>query len=170
MRTSGEFRLSDFMLRQSSHALLVFSRALWPEYSFMDLIAAILQYQRCAKDLEAARQASAAAAAGALDDLRIRAAELATIGPQQQQYAGDDEEEEYLRVVQGVSSLKMSTLESAGSPCGVATPGSPSSPSSRSAASSDRATSFEDLLLAESMQLRPGMRLRAARCGIQETP
>lgn len=61
IRTSGESRLSDFMLRQSSHALLVFTRALWPEFSFLDLLHAIMQYQSQCHVLRRARQESATA-------------------------------------------------------------------------------------------------------------
>lgn len=45
IRTSGERRLSDFMLWQSRNALLVFTRVLWPEFGFLDLIAALAEYQ-----------------------------------------------------------------------------------------------------------------------------
>jgi hypothetical protein len=46
IRTSGERRLSDFMLWQSRNALLVFSRVLWPEFGFLDLITALVEYQK----------------------------------------------------------------------------------------------------------------------------
>lgn len=46
IRTSGEHRLSDFLLWQSQFALLVFSDTLWPDYSFWDLLQALVQYQR----------------------------------------------------------------------------------------------------------------------------
>ncbi|KAF3839439.1 hypothetical protein F7725_018156, partial [Dissostichus mawsoni] len=45
IRTSGEVRLSDFLLWQTSHSCLVFQSVLWPEYSFWNLCEAILQYQ-----------------------------------------------------------------------------------------------------------------------------
>lgn len=45
IRTSGEVRLSDFLLWQTSYACLVFQSVLWPEYSFWNLCEAILQYQ-----------------------------------------------------------------------------------------------------------------------------
>uniref|UniRef100_A0A4W3K305 Alkyl transferase n=1 Tax=Callorhinchus milii TaxID=7868 RepID=A0A4W3K305_CALMI len=45
IRTSGEVRLSDFMLWQTSHSCLVFQPVLWPEYSFWNLCQAVLQYQ-----------------------------------------------------------------------------------------------------------------------------
>ncbi|MDR1825817.1 MAG: di-trans,poly-cis-decaprenylcistransferase [Bifidobacteriaceae bacterium] len=43
-RTSGEQRLSNYMLWQSAYAELVFSDALWPEVDRRDLWAAIEQY------------------------------------------------------------------------------------------------------------------------------
>ncbi|XP_045638101.1 dehydrodolichyl diphosphate synthase complex subunit DHDDS isoform X4 [Ursus americanus] len=45
IRTSGEVRLSDFLLWQTSHSCLVFQPVLWPEYTFWNLCEAILQYQ-----------------------------------------------------------------------------------------------------------------------------
>lgn len=45
IRTSGEVRLSDFLLWQTSHSCLVFQPVLWPEYAFWNLCEAILQYQ-----------------------------------------------------------------------------------------------------------------------------
>uniref|UniRef100_A0A3B3R464 Alkyl transferase n=1 Tax=Paramormyrops kingsleyae TaxID=1676925 RepID=A0A3B3R464_9TELE len=45
IRTSGELRLSDFLLWQTSYSCLVFQSVLWPEYSFWNLCEAILQYQ-----------------------------------------------------------------------------------------------------------------------------
>lgn len=71
IRTSGETRLSDFLLQQSSAASLHFTSALWPQFSFTDLLAALCQFQREAP-LVAALASSAAAsvadAATALDD------------------------------------------------------------------------------------------------------
>ncbi|CAL8249710.1 unnamed protein product [Boreogadus saida] len=45
IRTSGEVRLSDFLLWQTSHSCLVFQSVLWPEYSFWNLCDAVIQYQ-----------------------------------------------------------------------------------------------------------------------------
>ncbi|XP_025918250.1 dehydrodolichyl diphosphate synthase complex subunit DHDDS isoform X3 [Apteryx rowi] len=45
IRTSGEVRLSDFLLWQTSHSCLVFQSVLWPEYSFWNLCEAILRFQ-----------------------------------------------------------------------------------------------------------------------------
>lgn len=46
IRTSGETRLSDFLLWQSSDALLYFTDTLWPEFKFFDLLKAICAYQK----------------------------------------------------------------------------------------------------------------------------
>lgn len=45
IRTSGETRLSDFMLWQVVHAHLCFVDVLWPAFSFLDFAQCILQYQ-----------------------------------------------------------------------------------------------------------------------------
>ncbi|XP_069478959.1 dehydrodolichyl diphosphate synthase complex subunit DHDDS isoform X2 [Ambystoma mexicanum] len=45
IRTSGEVRLSDFLLWQTSYSCLVFQPVLWPEYTFWNLCEAVLQYQ-----------------------------------------------------------------------------------------------------------------------------
>lgn len=46
IRTSGEVRLSDFMLWQSSRSVIEFTTVLWPEFTIWHLLAAILCYQR----------------------------------------------------------------------------------------------------------------------------
>lgn len=46
IRTSGETRLSDFLLWQSSDSLLYFTDTLWPEFTFFDLMKAICAYQK----------------------------------------------------------------------------------------------------------------------------
>jgi ditrans,polycis-polyprenyl diphosphate synthase len=51
LRTSGERRLSDFLLHQAGHALLVFQDVLWPDLSFRHLAVALLRYQRAAVGL-----------------------------------------------------------------------------------------------------------------------
>ncbi|XP_053562954.1 dehydrodolichyl diphosphate synthase complex subunit DHDDS [Bombina bombina] len=45
IRTSGEVRLSDFLLWQTSHSCLVFQSILWPEYTFWNLCEAVLRFQ-----------------------------------------------------------------------------------------------------------------------------
>src|SRR5690606_38859492 len=46
VRTSGEKRLSNFLLWQSAYAELVFVDTLWPDFSKDDLLAAIGEFQR----------------------------------------------------------------------------------------------------------------------------
>lgn len=45
IRTSGEVRLSDFLLWQTSYSTLYFTPVLWPEFALWDLCKAILHYQ-----------------------------------------------------------------------------------------------------------------------------
>ncbi|MCL2025180.1 MAG: polyprenyl diphosphate synthase [Leptospirales bacterium] len=46
IRTSGEFRISNFMLWQTAYAELVFTDVLWPDFSPSDLYKAIYDYQQ----------------------------------------------------------------------------------------------------------------------------
>ena len=46
IRTSGEKRLSNFLLWQLAYTELHFTERLWPEYELQDLLAAISDYQR----------------------------------------------------------------------------------------------------------------------------
>jgi len=46
VRTSGEYRLSDFLLWQSSFSVLGFYDVLWPEYTLWHLFHTFLLYQR----------------------------------------------------------------------------------------------------------------------------
>jgi undecaprenyl diphosphate synthase len=46
IRTSGEQRLSNFLLWQSAYAELYFSPRLWPDFGPEDLEAAIAEYGR----------------------------------------------------------------------------------------------------------------------------
>ena len=45
IRTSGEKRLSDFLLWQSENAIIHFTTVLWPEFSLWHLLAAIFYFQ-----------------------------------------------------------------------------------------------------------------------------
>ncbi|XP_033210269.1 dehydrodolichyl diphosphate synthase complex subunit DHDDS [Belonocnema kinseyi] len=51
IRTSGEIRLSDFLLWQITSTCIYFAEVLWPEFTVWDLLAAVLYYQRCTYDL-----------------------------------------------------------------------------------------------------------------------
>jgi ditrans,polycis-polyprenyl diphosphate synthase len=67
VRTSGEARLSDFLLAQSRHALLAFTDVLWPDFAFRHMAAALLRYQRASRALQASRHAAGACADAAAD-------------------------------------------------------------------------------------------------------
>ncbi|HWQ50849.1 MAG TPA: polyprenyl diphosphate synthase [Terriglobales bacterium] len=45
IRTSGEYRLSGFMLWQCSYSELVFSETLWPDFSKEELLGAVADFQ-----------------------------------------------------------------------------------------------------------------------------
>jgi len=44
-RTSGEQRLSDFLLWECAYAELIFSRRMWPDFDAPDLEAAVRQFR-----------------------------------------------------------------------------------------------------------------------------
>jgi undecaprenyl diphosphate synthase len=46
IRTSGEQRLSDFLLWECAYAEMIFTRRMWPEFSEEDLAAAIGEFHR----------------------------------------------------------------------------------------------------------------------------
>ena len=46
IRTSGEQRLSDFLLWECAYAEMVFTRRMWPEFREEDLAAALEEFQR----------------------------------------------------------------------------------------------------------------------------
>jgi undecaprenyl diphosphate synthase len=45
IRTSGEYRLSDFLIYQLAYAEIFVTKTLWPDFRKKDLMAAILEYQ-----------------------------------------------------------------------------------------------------------------------------
>ena len=49
VRTSGEQRLSNFMLWEAAYAELVFTEVLWPDFSREDLFSAIAEFQQRAR-------------------------------------------------------------------------------------------------------------------------
>uniref|UniRef100_A0A182XB94 Alkyl transferase n=1 Tax=Anopheles quadriannulatus TaxID=34691 RepID=A0A182XB94_ANOQN len=46
VRTSGEVRLSDFLLWQSATTVMYFTETLWPEFTIWHLLGAVFSYQR----------------------------------------------------------------------------------------------------------------------------
>lgn len=46
IRTSGETRVSNFLLLQGAYAEFVFTPVLWPDFTKGDLAAAVIEYQR----------------------------------------------------------------------------------------------------------------------------
>ena len=55
IRTSGEQRISNFLLWQSAYAELVFLDTLWPDFSREDFIAAVREFHRRERRFGAAR-------------------------------------------------------------------------------------------------------------------
>jgi undecaprenyl diphosphate synthase len=56
IRTSGEQRISNFLLWQTAHSEIVFLDTLWPDFSKEDLTKAVLEFQERRRDLEVALQ------------------------------------------------------------------------------------------------------------------
>jgi len=56
IRTSGETRLSDFLLWQSSYSVTYFTQVLWPDFNLWYLMAGIFHYQRNSQAVLKARQ------------------------------------------------------------------------------------------------------------------
>ena len=52
IRTSGEKRISNFLLWQIAYAELYFSKALWPDFTKKHLHKALISYQKKSADLE----------------------------------------------------------------------------------------------------------------------
>lgn len=58
IRTSGESRLSDFILWQSGYSVIAFVQKLWPEFTIWDLFKAVFYYQRHQQDVTRATDRS----------------------------------------------------------------------------------------------------------------
>lgn len=58
VRTSGEVRLSDFLLWQTTHTYIHFTDVLWPDFTLWHLLVAVFRYQRSFQQIEAARTSS----------------------------------------------------------------------------------------------------------------
>jgi undecaprenyl diphosphate synthase len=56
IRTSGELRLSNFMIWQSAYAELWFTETLWPDFTRTEFIQAILNYQKRKRRFGAAEE------------------------------------------------------------------------------------------------------------------
>ncbi|XP_011869713.1 PREDICTED: dehydrodolichyl diphosphate syntase complex subunit DHDDS-like [Vollenhovia emeryi] len=52
IRTSGETRLSDFLMWEIADTYLYFPDVLWPEFSLWHFLVPIFHYQRCFPDLQ----------------------------------------------------------------------------------------------------------------------
>ncbi|GJQ10902.1 hypothetical protein GpartN1_g2693.t1 [Galdieria partita] len=52
LRTSGETRLSDFLLWQSSYSLLYFSTRMWPDFGILDFVRLLFWYQHHWKEYQ----------------------------------------------------------------------------------------------------------------------
>ena len=46
IRTSGEMRLSNYLMLQSAYAELYFTKTYWPEFGYKEFVEAIQEYQR----------------------------------------------------------------------------------------------------------------------------
>lgn len=60
IRTSGEIRLSDFLLWQSCYSVLAFFETLWPDFKIWHLFFAILYYQHFSSDIKNIKEKHAA--------------------------------------------------------------------------------------------------------------
>ena len=46
VRTSGEYRISNFLLWEMAYSELIFTETLWPDFRRRDLLEAVLAYQK----------------------------------------------------------------------------------------------------------------------------
>jgi undecaprenyl diphosphate synthase len=64
IRTSGEMRISNFLLWQIAYAELYVTDTLWPDFRRVDLLRAILDYQKRDRRFGGVKNAAAAPAPG----------------------------------------------------------------------------------------------------------
>lgn len=57
IRTSGEVRLSDFLLWQSAFSSIYFTQVLWPEFSIRNLLLGVFYFQRQQRSISRAKSA-----------------------------------------------------------------------------------------------------------------
>lgn len=89
VRTSGESRLSDYMLYNARFATIVFVDALWPDFTFMDMARAVWKYQRAAGRVKLAREAYARARAMGVDEEHVLSNAVAEVS-----IDGDDDDDD----------------------------------------------------------------------------
>ena len=66
VRTSGERRLSDFLLWQSATCAVAFTAVLWPELSLLRFLSLLLRFQRTTPYMRAVKKASSGEGGGAV--------------------------------------------------------------------------------------------------------
>lgn len=73
IRTSGETRLSDFLLWESADAILCFYPVLWPDLNAWDFVRILFQYQSQLREREEWREKRGITAAGVREGLQTSA-------------------------------------------------------------------------------------------------
>jgi Undecaprenyl pyrophosphate synthase len=58
IRTSGEMRISNFLLWQAAYAEFVFTPVLWPDFDRVELARCVAEYQSRERRFGAARDAT----------------------------------------------------------------------------------------------------------------
>lgn len=80
IRTSGETRLSDFLLWQASTAVLYFTQVLWPDFSLWHLLGGIFYYQRHHQALSSLLQHQPQTQASVLEVVELDTSVAALLG------------------------------------------------------------------------------------------